>query len=88
MTTIFINFSLWIETSRFSANSKIPMLRKLAPQLTKNEQIDRIQKFANKNELNSKEELKAALENAHFVLKWADKNIPIIMNAIKQTPIF
>lgn len=60
------------------------VLRRVAPLLTNIEQIDRIQKFANENGLNSNEEFRSALENARFNSKWAEEKVPIVMHAIRQ----
>lgn len=62
----------------------LTILRKLATLLTSSQQIDQIQRFADENGLNTSQELKAALDNARFNLKWAEKNVPIIKNVIKQ----
>lgn len=59
------------------------ILRALAPQLFEAKQIDRIEKFAKKNGLDSDEQLKIALESARFNVKWADKNVPNIIDAIQ-----
>lgn len=54
------------------------------PQLLKYEQINRVERFANENGLNSKL-LKADFENVRNNVKWADKYIPIIKDVIQQT---
>lgn len=60
------------------------MLRKLAPLLTSSEQIDRIQMFASKKGLDTSNELKTALDNARYNLKWTKENIEVIKDAIKR----
>ena len=45
---------------------------------TTTEQIEKVQKFVNENKLDSNQNLKTALTNAQFNLKWAEQNVPII----------
>lgn len=60
------------------------LLSKLASLLMTNEEINRIQKFVQQNDIDSKEKVKTALENAKLNLKWASKNVPIILSTIKE----
>lgn len=60
------------------------LLSKLASLLMNNEEINRIQKFVQQNDIDSKEKVKTALENAKLNLKWASKNVPIILSTIKK----
>lgn len=48
------------------------------------DEINRIQKFIQENDLESKENVKTALKNAKLNLKWASKNVPVILNEIKN----
>lgn len=48
------------------------------------DEINRIQKFAEENGLDSKIIVKNALKDAKFNLKWTTKNVPIIMDIIKK----
>lgn len=72
-------------SSRFASDGKTAgFLIQLVSVLTNSEQIDRIQRFANKNGLDSNELLEAALENARHNLKWDEENVPIIKNVVQQ----
>lgn len=74
-----------IETFRFESDMKVATtLIQLSSVLTKNAQIDRIQRFITENGLGSNEHLKAALDDAQFNLKWTNENIPIIKDVIKR----
>ena len=55
---------------------------------TTTEQIEKVQKFVNENKLDSNQNLKTALTNAQFNLKWAEQNVPIIKEylAVKTEP--
>lgn len=61
------------------------ILSQIATLSTTNDLISRIQKFAKKNGLDSMTNVKTALENTKLNLQWAEKNIPIILKAIKKT---
>ena len=70
---------------RFASDGKVAAtLIQLTSVLISNEQIDRIERFANENGLGSNEFLKDALKNARFNLKWSDKNVPIIKKVVQQ----
>lgn len=80
---IFVIFS--IEIFRFKSKTEIPnILSQIVSRSTTNDEIDRIQKFAEENNLSSSETLKTALKNAKFNLRWANENIPIIKDIIKH----
>lgn len=67
---------------RFENKNEVPtILMQMASQSTTSTEIDRIEKFAKENKL---ENIKTALENAKLNLKWADNNVPIIKDTIKQ----
>lgn len=60
------------------------VLSRIVSQATTHEEIDRIQKFANENNLSSSVPIKTAIKIAKLNLQWADENIPIIKNILKQ----
>lgn len=69
---------------RFASDGKVAAtLIQLTSVLTNSQQIDRIQGFVNENGLDSNEQLKVALDNARYNLKWADENVPIIKSVIQ-----
>lgn len=75
----------FIEIIRFKSKAEIPsILSQIVSLSTTNEEIDRIQKFAEENNLKSSKTLKTALQNAKFNLDWAKENIPIIKDIIKN----
>lgn len=75
----------WILFHRFASDGKVAAtLIQLSSVLTNSDQIDRIQKFINKNGLDANEFLKNALDDARFNLRWAEKNVPIIKSVVQK----
>lgn len=60
------------------------LLSNLAYMTTSYEEITSIEKFVQENGLNKNVMVKTALETAKLNLKWASKNIPIILDTIKK----
>lgn len=60
------------------------ILSQLVSRATTTQQIDRIQKFADENQLNEDKSLKLALNGAKFNLNWSERNVPIIKDFIKS----
>lgn len=60
------------------------ILSKVASSSMNSDEINRIQKFIQENDLESKEKVKTALKNAKLNLKWASKNVPVILDEIKN----
>lgn len=58
------------------------LLMNLASSSTSYDEVSSIEKFAQENGLY--EGLKTSLENARLNLKWASKNVPIILNTIED----
>lgn len=78
-------FDFWAQISRFASKGKVAStLVQLLSVLTNRKQIDRIQKFANENGLDSDEFVAAALKNARFNLEWDHKNLPIIKSVVQK----
>lgn len=74
-----------IEIFRFKSKAEVPtILSQIVTLSTTSEEIDQIQKFAEKHNLSSSGTLKTALKNAKFNLRWSNENIPIIKEIIKQ----
>ena len=68
---------------RFNTDTNaVEILTQITSLLTSREQIDRVQKFAEENEL--VENIKDALKGARSNLAWADENLPVIKNTIQQ----
>lgn len=75
---IYFNFS-------FKSDKEVPnILSEILSLSTTHEEIDKIQKFTEEHQLDSNRSLKAALESAKLNIEWAEKNIPIIINVIRQ----
>lgn len=73
------------ETYRFESKDEVPdMLSLIVGRATTNEQFEKAKKFATLNGLESRKDVRVALENAAINLKWADKNIPVIKDAVKS----
>lgn len=65
-------------------NEMPDILSHLAFLSTTYDDINRIQTFARENGLDSMENVINALKNAKVNLKWASKNVPVIMDTIKK----
>lgn len=59
------------------------ILSKIASSATADDEINRLQKFAQENNLISNKIVKTALENAKLNLKWSSQHVPVIVETIK-----
>lgn len=67
---------------RFGNRDKVPwVLKRILYRSTTRKEIYRIQQFANRQKYNN---ITEAFNTAKFHLRWADKNVPIIKDAIKH----
>lgn len=74
-----------MQIRRFESQTEVPnILSQILSKSTSHEQITKIQKFAESNDLESNPTLKTALTNAKLNLKWAEQNVPIIKDFVKQ----
>lgn len=65
--------------NRFESANEVPsILTTIVGRSTTIEQIEKVQTFAKENTLDTNKNLRTALKNAHFNLKWAEHNVPII----------
>lgn len=72
---------LFIGNFRFeNQNEVLSILMQIVSLSTTQEEIDRIERFAKENKMN----IESALTDAKLNLRWADKNVPIIKDTIKQ----
>lgn len=72
---------IFIGNSRFeNQNEVLSILLQILTSSTTHNEIDRIENFAQENRMN----IKIALKDAKLNLQWADQNIPIIMDVLKQ----
>lgn len=73
---------------RFETDTEVPtILSQLVSRATTTQQIDRIQKFADENQLNEDMSLKLALKGAELNLNWSERNVPTIKDFIKSKNI-
>lgn len=56
------------------------ILSQIVSRSTTHEEIERTEKFAQENKIN----IGMVLEDAKLNLQWADKNVPIITDVLKQ----
>ncbi|XP_055325495.1 uncharacterized protein LOC129579438 [Sitodiplosis mosellana] len=72
-------------TKVFETDNELPkILTQLIGRSTTSEQIEKLRKFVKENDLESNKNLKTALTNADFNLKWAEQNVPIIKDFVKE----
>lgn len=72
--------------NRFETKDEVPkILVQVVGRSTTNEQIEKVRKFVQDNDFESNQNLKTALTNADFNLKWAEYNVPIIKSYLDKT---
>lgn len=73
--------TLFLENFRFENRNEVAtILSQIVSRSTTHEEIERIEKFAEENKIN----IGIVLEDAKLNLQWADKNVPIITDVLKQ----
>lgn len=60
------------------------ILSQLIGMLTTSEQVDKADKFVRQNQWQGNEKLQKALKSANANLKWAENNIPKIINYLEK----